>query len=330
MGWVWLGQQGQRLSWSLASGVGAVALWWALRLVLAQRPPGQTTSSRHTALAMGLVTAGGAVWLHQAAPGSLAELGSLALAMVWAVWASALESHALRSPRCQRPWTGWPPLAAALLTWFAASVPGPMAGAVLLGAAALAWAAGGSAIRNVHQATPVRAKVVTLPATAMGWMMGTLWLSQSWCASAGWSSHTVVGLHLALMAMMPALVRLSALPNAMPPLAHQLVPLMLVALGGGLLWSGQALANGLVGMLLLALAWALPSRMARSTPNSVGIWTTLAGPLLLLAIGHWSTPLGPAALAWAYGALGTVAGALVMQTLWRKLVPQCQTRLKPH
>ena len=31
MGWVWLGAQGQRLGWSVASGVLPVALWWALR-----------------------------------------------------------------------------------------------------------------------------------------------------------------------------------------------------------------------------------------------------------------------------------------------------------
>jgi hypothetical protein len=33
MGWVWLGAQGHRVGWSLASGVLPVAFWWAMRLV---------------------------------------------------------------------------------------------------------------------------------------------------------------------------------------------------------------------------------------------------------------------------------------------------------
>ena len=28
LGWLWLGEQGSRLGWSLASGVMPVALWW--------------------------------------------------------------------------------------------------------------------------------------------------------------------------------------------------------------------------------------------------------------------------------------------------------------
>ena len=47
MGWVWLGAQGQRLGWSVASGVLPVALWWAMRGLLAHTmPSAPSTRSR--------------------------------------------------------------------------------------------------------------------------------------------------------------------------------------------------------------------------------------------------------------------------------------------
>jgi hypothetical protein len=33
LGWLWLGEQGMHWGWPLASGVLAVALWWAVRLL---------------------------------------------------------------------------------------------------------------------------------------------------------------------------------------------------------------------------------------------------------------------------------------------------------
>jgi hypothetical protein len=330
MGWVWLGQQGQRLSWSVASGVAAVAVWWGVRLVLEQRPPKLAAKARRATLAWGLATAAGATWLSQAAPGVRAQLGLLALAMVWGVWASTLEQQAKRSPRCQRPWAGWPPLFAAVLTWLAVAIPGPVAGAVLLGAVALAWALDPCVQNTTPQGASSRIKAVTIPATAMGWMMGSLWLSNDWCTSAGWSSHAVVGLHLTLMAALPALVRLSWLPSALPSIASQLVPLLLVALGGGLLWAGQALANGLVGMLLLALAWAMPARSNPAAQGNAHLWATLAGPVLLLAIGHFSPLWGPAALTWAYGALGALAAIRMLHASWPKLVAMALPVLHPR
>jgi hypothetical protein len=33
LSWLWLGEQGSRLGWSLASGVMALALWWTARLL---------------------------------------------------------------------------------------------------------------------------------------------------------------------------------------------------------------------------------------------------------------------------------------------------------
>jgi hypothetical protein len=336
MGWVWLGQQGQRLSWSLASGVVAVALWWAVRLVLAQKPLGHIASVRHLSLALGLTTAAGAAWLAHAESGLPAQGGLLVLALVWAVWASTLEQQAQQSPRCQRPWAGWPPMLAALATWAAVSEPagpqstGLIVAMVLLGATLLNGITSPQRVPTTRREPKSLSLAETIPPTAMGWMMGSLWLSNAWCASAGLSSQTVVGLHLMLMAVLPALIRIDWLPRHLPALVNRLLPLVLVAVGGALLWAGPALANGMVGMLLLALAWALPARSPQNAhhcpAHSMGQWAALAGPMLLLAIGQWSPSLGPQALSWAYGALGAMASAMAILGALRH---EPETTLRP-
>ena len=325
MGWVWLGQQGQRLSWSLASGVVAVALWWAMRLLLTGKPFWKLGHTRHISLALGLVTAGGATWLGQAAPSAGAQAALMALALVWAAWSSALEQQARHHRQCQRPWAGWPPILAAAVTWMSVSDSGLMAGAVLLGSAALAWVTDANPEGQQQQRrTLSRSATQTIPATAMGCMMGSLWLSNAWCISAGWESQTVVGLHLMLMAGLPALVRMAWLPTYLPPSVNRCLPLALVATGGALLWAGSEIANGVVGMLLLALAWAMPSRSAKAPlgdyTSNAWLWAAPAGPLLLLAVGQWSPVLGPQALGWAYGAIGALAGALLVREAWREWV----------
>ena len=326
MGWVWLGQQGQRLSWSVASGVAAVTVWWAVRLILASKPLGHAANARHISLALGLSTAAGAAWLARAETGLLAQTVLLALAVVWAAWACSLTPATGTPTRCQRPWAGWPPLLAALATWTCVIAPVPLTGALLLAATVLAWLAapGRAPIQTLHQITcrpPATASFhETLPATAMGWMMGSLWLSNAWCATAGWSSSAVVSTHLMLMAALPALIRMDWLPRHLPPLANRLLPLLLVAAGGSLLFAGQTLAHGLVGMFLLALAWALPARSPTPvhppTARAAARWVPLAGPLGLLAIGHASPSLGPQVLAWAYGALALAAGAHAALSIW--------------
>jgi hypothetical protein len=328
MGWVWLGQQGQRLSWSIASGLTAVALWWAVRMILAPKPLGRAANARHISLALGLSAAAGATWLGRAESGPLAQTVLLGLAVVWAAWTSSLAPAAGTPTRCRRPWAGWPPLLAALATWACVIAPAPLAGALLLATTAMAWLAAPritpiQPFTQIARRQPATASLhETIPATAMGWMMGSLWLSNAWCASAGWSSSAVVGTHLMLMAALPALIRMDWLPSRLPPLANRLLPLLLVAAGGGLLFAGQNLANGLVGMFLLALAWALPDRSPASgqppKASAAARWAPLAGPLVLLSIGQGSPSFGPQVTAWAYGTLALVAGAGAVWSGWHR------------
>jgi hypothetical protein len=330
MGWVWLGAQGQRLGWSIASGVLAVALWWALRLVLAHLA-WREAPARRTVLALGMLTAAGAGFVAQADAGPASLWMLMALAALWAAWSVALDATAANtSSRCQRPWAGWPPVLAALITWAVLGTPVPPSltawpvSLVLLGAALLASAAVPER-RRAPGRPPLPSNVSSstgLPQTAMGLMMGSLWLGNAWCASAGWSTPSVVGFHLLLMAVLPGLVRLDLIPRHLPPLASRALPLLLVLAGALLLVAGQQLAHGLVGMLLLALAWALPTRSATTFKNHHSgralRWAPGGGPLLLVAVGLWSPTLGPQALTLAYGALGALAGITLLAVLARQ------------
>jgi hypothetical protein len=90
-GWLWLGYQGQRLGWSLAGGLGVVALWWALRLLLAGW---RARGDRIGAWRMGLATGMGVLLVEQDGLGGLGGAGLqvlLATAVAWALWCAALE-----------------------------------------------------------------------------------------------------------------------------------------------------------------------------------------------------------------------------------------------
>lgn len=318
-GWVWLGAQGQRLGWSLAGGLLAVALWWSLRLVLGSKG---FAPSRRYLLTAGLVTAVGAGWVGQAAVNEVSLAALMVLAALWAVWTTGLESLTAGDRRCQRPWAGWPPLVAALLAWGSVSSGGPLWGAaawvvgVLLAAVALVCL---SVPRT--QAMARAGHAADWPQTAMGLMMGSLWLSSGWCASIGWSIEWVVGLHVALMAVLPGCVRLGLVPKQMPPGVVRALPLALVVAGGGLLALDVTAAHGWVGMVLLALAWAMPRR-AHDRPAGGPLiqgrwkWVSQIGPVSLVAAGVWSPTLGPQALEMAYGAMAAFAGAALLRLVW--------------
>ena len=339
MGWVWLGAQGQRLGWSLASGVLAVALWWALRLVFAQGM-WREKPARRTLLALGLLTAAGAAFVARADAGPASFWMLMALAALWAAWSVALDATAANTTRCRRHWVGWPPVLAALITWALLSIPvaQPLTvlpvSLVLLGAALLASAAAPERRAMPRRSPAPLTATSALPQTTMGLMMGSLWLGSAWCASAGWSTQTVVGLHLLLMALLPGLVRLDLIPRQLPPLASRALPLMLVLVGVLLMVTGQQLAHGLVGMLLLALAWALPMQPAAMVKNSQTLralrWVPLGGPLLLVIVGTRSPSMGPQALTLAYGGLGALAGITLLVMLARQTAQHLYRSTQPR
>ena len=88
LGWLWLGEQGMRLGWSVASGVLAVVLWWAARLMCR----GSAWALQAGAWRMGvcgLLTACG-VWLpSMLAAWDMAHWGLLLVALLWGAHAVA-------------------------------------------------------------------------------------------------------------------------------------------------------------------------------------------------------------------------------------------------
>jgi hypothetical protein len=306
LGWVWLGAQGQRLGWALASGVVPVALWWAMRLVLAQSHLIQRLP-RSTACVLGVATSLGALLITIFPQSGLGAL--LLLAMLWAAWLALLDTAAAAS-RCSRRWLGWPPLLAAGLCALATAAPlsatmsTAAAPLLLLAASWLGRSAPSPALRfspfDSHPAA-------VLPATAMGLMMGTLWLGSAWCSSAGWSNAQVVVLHLAFMSVLPALTRLELLPKRLPQHIALRLPLILVIAASAALLAGTQAIQGLLGMALLSLAWAMHAGRHSEVPRAHWYGAALCGPALLLLVGWFSPLLGPQALQWAYGLLGALA-----------------------
>ncbi|MDP2073269.1 hypothetical protein [Hydrogenophaga sp.] len=324
MGWVWLGAQGQRLGWSVASGVLPVALWWALRLLFAQAGlPARLAPT--VAPLLGAATALGALLVGQWQPAATGHVALLVLATVWAAWSASLDVPVARGA-CRRSWSGGPPLLAAALTALCTTGALPAmhslwaAPVVLLLAAALGRP---PTVPNAPDAAPSAASA--LPATAMGLMMGTLWLNNAWCSAAGWSPATAVMVHLGAMAALPVLTRLDLVPRHLSAPWAERLPLALLALGAGVLLAGTGATHGLVGMGLLALAWSVHAGRHRSeafppSPLAVAGWA-LCGPALLLAVGWLSPTTGPWAQQLAYSLIGGAALLALLATGWRPTPP---------
>jgi hypothetical protein len=306
MGWVWLGAQGQRVGWSLASGVVPVALWWAMRLVFTNLHISHYLP-RSAPWVLGTLTALGTMAVAMFP--SLGTGALLALACVWAAWAVLLDSPDASS-RCKGRWAGWPPLLAAALCALATAGPvfAPLSHtAVGLFLLVAAWLG-----RDVTRKAPQLAShygqpTGVIPTAAMGLMMGTLWLGSDWCRAAGLSNAEVVVLHLGLMAALPGLTRLDLIPRCLSPLQSQRISLILVFAGSVVLLSGSQAIHGLIGMGLLFLAWAMHSGRYGAVANLGRRWSVLGGPILLLMVGCLSPLWGPMALRWAYGMLGGMA-----------------------
>lgn len=341
LAWLWLGQQGQRLGWSSASGVLAVAVWWAARVLCRGTPWAFRCPSAVVGL-LGALTALGVVGLGWvgASAGAWVHVSLLALASVWGMWSALIETRSQVSS-FQSGRLPWPPvLAAALLGlgwlgWRGLDV-GVGGNAVLASGVGFLLALCAAVLYARDRRPAGRARVCSgagaapqslLAPSAMGLMMGTLWLGHDWCMGAGWSTAQVVTTHVALMAGLPTLVAmvlngaLRVRPGlGLSPPGQEMLGLVLMALGA-FMWLGDSTAHSVLAMLLPSMAWALHCNRTRAVPVSPlqissrvshshiqrGLAICL-GPVLLVWVGVASAEQGPLAMQWALSVLGALAG----------------------
>ncbi len=346
LGWLWLGEQGMRQGWAMASGVLAVALWWAVRILL--RGSAWALRAKPRAVAwLGLLSACVVGLPELLVPFGAAHVGLLAVALLWGAWSALVETRSQVSTFELGPVAWHPVLAGGLVVW-AWRMPeaefSTLSVAFLLGACALVlhMAQPSEVVRDCRG--PRIRWVSALAPSAMGLMMGTLWLGNAWCVGLGWRTDQRVLAHLALMAGLPALVALflswvaqaaQVKPGAdhFPRLAEGEqrlhVSLMLLAMGA-LMLLGQSAWQGVLAMLLPSLAWALHCGRPRLgmvfSKTLSPVWSRctalVLGPCLLVCVGMVSMVQGPAALQAAMAVLGGLAGAQALALWWRQAVPQ--------
>ena len=332
LGWLWLGEQGMQWGWSWASGVLAVALWWAVRLLC-----------RGSALALrcgpwavgllGLLTVCGVYGLQSTMTQPWAHGVLLGLAAVWGLWSALIETRSQVSTFELAPVAWHPVLAAALVAccwlWPDGEPFAETGFRVLLAVCAGVLYAHDRCSPSLAPACrgPRTGLQTLLAPSAMGLMMGTLWLGNAWCAGLGWRIEQMVGAHLALMAVLPtlaALVMRGALPSPASAMSQVNASLSLLALGA-LMLLGNSPVHGVLVMLLPSLAWAVHCCRQRSSvalAQSLAPWMTrclslVLGPLVLVAVGAASPQQGPWAMQSALALLGVLAaGQLVF--LWSR------------
>lgn len=307
LGWLWLGEQGSRLGWSLASGVMAVALWWTARLMCR----GQAWVFRCPPLLIGLgglITALG-VALTSQLPDQAAHLILLMVALLWGLWSAMVETRSQVST-FELGSLAWHPLLAAALVVLVLHLPEsaqikPWAVSFLLTLCAVVlWMRDQRTFRRVAVCRGPQAPIESLLApSAMGLMMGSLWLDNTWCAGLGWRIDVMVAFHLALMAGLPVMVAgllRGWVASRVSPHA-QAQGVLVLLLGGALLLLGSSVWQTVLAIVLPALAWALHCcrpRRFQATASLMSPWigrslALLLGPLLLLWVGAASSADGP-------------------------------------
>jgi hypothetical protein len=341
LGWLWLGEQGMRLGWSVASGVLAVSLWWAARIVC--RGSGWAFQTASSVMGVcGVLTACG-VWLPELlARPAAAHAGLLVLAGVWGLWSALIETRTQVST-FQMGRVAWHPLVAAGLVSVAWRMPGSDTAALwgvslLLGlCAALVYARDRHNSGRAWSCRGQRAGLHTcLTPSAMGLMMGTLWLGNVWCAGLGWSTGQMVAVHLALMAGLPTLVGLvlhvvSRWPESPGRLSSEQLnhaSLGLLCLGA-LMGLGDSAVHSALAMLLPSLGWAVHCNRHRApgeaaacvSPGVTRSMALLMGPVLLVGVGLTSPLHGPVAVQSALALLGALAAWQLTVLWWRSKAP---------
>lgn len=308
LGWLWLGEQGSRLGWSVASGVVAVTLWWTARLLCR----GQAWVFRCPPLLIGLgglLTALGVALTSQLPDQTAAHLILLMVALLWGVWSAMVETRSQVSTFEMGP-LAWHPLLAAALVALLLYLPEsahikPLTVSVLLMLCAVVlWMRDQRTFRRVAVCRGPQAHIESLLApSAMGLMMGSLWLDNTWCAGLGWRIDVMVAFHLALMAGLPVMVagflRSRGAVSVSPHVHAQGVLVLL--LGGALALLGSTVWHAVLAIVLPSLAWALHCcrpRQFQATASLLSPWigrslALFLGPLLLLWVGAASSVDGP-------------------------------------
>ncbi|MEY4258025.1 MAG: hypothetical protein RJA56_926 [Pseudomonadota bacterium] len=332
LGWIWLGEQGMRLGWSIASGVLAVSVWWTVRLACRGSAMALKCAPRVLGL-FGLLTALG-VWLPllMAQPHA-AHACLLGLAFVWGIWNALIETRTQVSTFDMGPFA-WHPLAAAGLVGTAwrtsAGEPSSYLGVSLL----LALCATVLYVRDksmTEQQTLCRGSTgrteALLAPSAMGLMMGTLWLGNTWCSALGWTTADMVFAHLVLMAGLPSLVTFLIWcygRGRLPSTIQSFVSLSLLVLGS-LMLLGDSVLFGVLVMVLPSLAWAVHCSRERShgaISELALAWAVrtkqlLLGPVLLFSVGITTPVQGPWAMQAALALLGALAAWALTMMAWR-------------
>lgn len=332
LGWLWLGEQGMHWGWSWVSGVLAVALWWAVRLLCRGSAWALRCGPWAVGL-LGLLTVCGVYGLQSTMTQPWAHGVLLGLAAVWGLWSALIETRSQVSTFELAPVAWHPVLAAALVAccwlWPDGEPFAETGFRVLLAVCAGVLYAHDRCSPSLAPACrgPRTGLQTLLAPSAMGLMMGTLWLGNAWCAGLGWRIEQMVGAHLALMAVLPtlaALVMRGALPSPASAMSQVNASLSLLALGA-LMLLGNSPVHGVLVMLLPSLAWAVHCCRQRSSvalAQSLAPWMTrclslVLGPLLLVAVGSASPQQGPWAMQSALALLGVLAaGQLVF--LWSR------------
>lgn len=332
LGWVWLGEQGTLLGWSMASGLLPVALWWAVRLLCRASTWMFRCHSIVLAFA-GLLTVSG-VWVLGRLTSTFFSLTALlGLAMVWGAWSALIETRT-QSSTFELGSVAWHPVIAAVMVMGGWQMLGttsvPHLGVIIL----LTLCAGLLYANDRYEAQPkktclgVRTNIQTLLApSAMGLMMGSLWLNNAWCIGLGWRTEQMVMTHLGLMAGLPALVACVIRATNVQSVNqyHFHISLALLALGAMALMGDNPIYS-VLAMLLPSLSWSLHCTRSRLKNETTGIgspWLAkglalLVGPLLLAWVGVLSPTQGPLAIQTALALLGTLALLQLMHLWWRQ------------
>jgi len=344
LAWLWLGEQGALRGGPWASGVLAVALWWAARLLSRGRAWAQQASAWAMGMS-GLMTAC-SLWLADLlALHGAAQEALLVVALCWGLWTGAIETRSRVSTFQLGP-IAWHPVMAAALVGGVWSLPSGMlrlwaaSGLLVACAAALYARDRAMAEPSVVCRGPQAALHHLLPSCAMGLMMGSLWLGNAWCAALPWTTQDRLWSHLALMAVLPAgvacLLRLGDRAR-LPAVPLVYVCLGFLAVGTALPW-GDSAAQGWLAMLLPSLAWSvhccrqrLPKALsARTSPSRVRAMALLLGPGMLVWVGVASAVQGPWAIQAALGALGFLAALQLALWAWRAHAPRLRWSPSSH